>query len=136
MTALVNTPKKGFRLISREKRRKMIKDYSNLFNREALEEILVQYRGKILKEISSAKDLMALLMKGTRGKWTKSELIKIKAHFVTLGKKVPVLMVFMLPGGLILLPLLIEVLERRTKKVPVPEDRRKSPKKRGGNPLS
>jgi hypothetical protein len=105
----------------------MIKDYSKLFNREALEEILVQYREKILKEIDSAKDLMALLMKGTRGKWTKGELFKIKAHFVTLGKKVPILMVFMLPGGIILLPLLIEVLDRRKKKVPVQKDRRKSP---------
>jgi hypothetical protein len=114
----------------------MIKDYSKLFNREALEEILVQYREKILKEIDSAKDLMALLMKGTRGKWTKGELSQIKAHFVTLGRKVPILMVFMLPGGSILLPILIEVLDRRTKKVPVPEDRRKPPQKTRGNPLS
>ena len=105
----------------------MIEDYSKLFNREALEEILIQYREKILKEIGSAKDLMALLMKGTRGKWTKSEILMIKAHFVTLGKKVPILMVFLLPGGLILLPLLIEVLDRRRKKAPVSKDRRKSP---------
>ena len=106
----------------------MIEDYSKLFNREALEKILIKYQKKILKEIESAKDLMALLMKGTRGKWTKSELLKIKAHFITLGKKVPILIVFMLPGGLILLPLLIEVLDRRKKKVPVSKDRRKSPK--------
>lgn len=105
----------------------MIKDYSKLFNREALEEILIQYRGKILKEIDSAKDLMALLMKGTRGKWTKGELLKIKAHFIILGKKIPILMVFMLPGGTILLPLLLEVLDRRRKKVAVTRDRRKSP---------
>jgi hypothetical protein len=108
----------------------MIKDYSKLFNRDALEEILIQYRGKILKEIESAKDLMALLMRGTRGRWTKGELFKIKSHFVTMGKKVPILMVFMLPGGTILLPLLIEMLDRRKKKFPVPEDRRRASKKR------
>jgi len=110
-------------------RRKMIKDYSKIFNREVLEEILIQYREKILKEIGSAKDLMALLMKGTRGKWTKSDLAKIKVHLVSLGKKFPILMVFMLPGGTILLPLLVEVLERRKKNIPVSGEKRKDSKK-------
>jgi hypothetical protein len=115
----------------------MIADYSKLFNRDVLEGILFQYKKKILKEIESVKDLMSLLMKGTKGNWTKTELNEIKAaHFVTLGKKVPVLMVFMLPGGLVLLPVLIEVLDRRTRKTPVQEDRRESPRKRKGSPLS
>lgn len=106
----------------------MTVDYAKLFDREILIEILTQYRKRIQKEIDSVKDLTALLMKGTRGKWTKNEILMIKAHFVTLGKKVPILMVFMLPGGIILLPLLIEVLDRRKKKVSVSKDRRKSPK--------
>jgi hypothetical protein len=114
----------------------MIKDYSKIFNREGLEEILIQYREKILKEVNSAKDLMALLMKGTRGKWTKGDLSKIRVHFITLGKKFPILMVFLLPGGLILLPLLVEVLDRRKREIPVAEEKRnnfqeKSGKKRG-----
>jgi hypothetical protein len=109
----------------------MVEDYSKLFNQGALKKILLQYKGKILAEIESARDLMALLMKGTKGKWTEVELHKIKTHFVTLGKKVPILMVFMLPGGTILLPMLIEVLDRRKKKIPVREDRRRPSKKRG-----
>ncbi len=110
----------------------MIKDYSKIFNREVLEEILIQYREKILKEIDSAKDLMALLMKGTRGKWTKGDLAKIRVHFITLGKKFPILMVFMLPGGFILLPLLVEVLDRRKKNIPVSLEKRKLFKKSPG----
>ena len=104
-------------------------DYSKLFDREALKGILAKYRKKILKEIDSIKDLTSLLMKGTQGSWTKGELLKIKTHFVILGKKIPIFMVFLLPGGLILLPLLIEVLDRRKKNLPVIEDRRKVPKK-------
>jgi hypothetical protein len=117
-----------------EKGGKMIEDYSKLFNWDGLEGILFQYKKKILKEIESVKDLMSLLMKGTKGNWTKAELTEIKTHFVTLGKKVPILMVFMLPGGLVLLPVLIEVLDRKTKKAPVQEDRRKSPQKQRGSP--
>lgn len=104
----------------------MIEDYSKLFNKDILQKILFCYKKKILKEIESIKDLMSLLMKGTRGKWTRGELIQIKSHFLILGKKFPIFMVFMLPGGTILLPLLIEVLDRRKKKIPVQNDRRKS----------
>jgi len=107
----------------------MALDYSKLFDREVFKRILAKYRKRILKEIDSAKDLSSLLMKGTQGGWTNSELLKIKTHFVILGKKVPIFMVFLLPGGLILLPLLIEVLDRRKNNVPVTEDHRKAPKK-------
>src|SRR4030042_4750084 len=107
-------------------------DYSKLFNREALKGMLTKYQKKILKEIDSIKDLLALLMKGTQGGLTTGELLKIKTHFIILGKKMPILMVFLLPGGLILLPILIEVLDRRKKKVSVPEDRRESSKKSRG----
>ncbi len=101
-------------------------DYSKLFDREALKRILAKYRKRILKEIDSAKDLTSLLMKGTQRGWTKGELLKIKTHFVILGKKIPIFMVFLLPGGVILLPVLIEVLDRRKNNVPVSEDRRKA----------
>jgi len=104
-------------------------DYSKLFDREAFKKILAKYRKKILKEINSAKDLSSLLMKGTQRGWTKGEFLKIKNHFIILGKKVPIFMVFLLPGGLILLPLLIEVLDRRKNNVSVSKDRRKAPQK-------
>jgi hypothetical protein len=104
-------------------------DYSKLFDREVLKGILAKYRKRILKETNSAKDLTSLLMKGTQGGWTKGELLKIKNHFLILGKKLPIFLVFLLPGGFILLPLLIEMLDRRKNTVHVSEDRRRAPKK-------
>jgi hypothetical protein len=103
----------------------MTADYSKLYDREALKEILAKYRKRILKEVDSVKDLTALLMKGTQRSWTESELLLIKTHFVVIGKKIPILMVFLLPGGSILLPLLVEVLDRRKKTMPVSEEKRK-----------
>jgi len=113
----------------------MVIDYSKLFDRETLKRILAKYRKRIIKEVYSAKDLTSLLMKGTQGGWTKSEFLNIKTHFVILGKKIPVFMVFLLPGGFILLPVLIEVLDRRKNNIPVSEDRRKAPKKVRGKKL-
>jgi hypothetical protein len=108
----------------------MIEDYSKLFNKDILQKILFRYKKKILKEIESIKDLMSLLMKGTKGKWTKGELLQIKSHFLILGKKFPIFMVFMLPGGTVLLPLLVEVLDRRKKNVLVVKERRKAERER------
>jgi hypothetical protein len=105
-------------------------DYSRVFNSEALKEILIRYRKKILKEVGSVKDLTSLIMRGSRGRWTKEELRLIKEHFIVLGKKMPIFMVFMLPGGSILLPLLVEVLDRRRKNMPVAEERRKAGRRR------
>jgi hypothetical protein len=107
-------------------------DYAKLFNREILKEILVKYRKRILKEIDSVKELTSLLMKGTQRSWTKGELLLIKAHFILLEKKIPILLVFLLPGGSMLLPVLVDVLDRRKKNVPVSKERRKIFKKRQG----
>lgn len=102
----------------------MPKDSHSIPDRKTLRKILVYYRETIREEIHSVKDLMALMMKGTREKWSKGELQAIRAHLAHLSKRVPVLIVFLLPGGLVLLPILVEVLERRKKSVAVTRDRR------------
>lgn len=93
-------------------------------DQETIKLTLAKYRGKILKEVRSANDLIALLMKGTHKKWTRSEIQEIKVHLIYLSKTIPALMVFLLPGGLILLPLLIEMLDRRKKNLQVTLERR------------
>jgi hypothetical protein len=95
-------------------------------DRNTLKKSLLHYREAIREEIQSVKHLMALLMKGTKMKWSQNELQEIKAQFAQLGRRVPVLMVFLLPGGLVLLPILVEVLERRRKNIAVIRERRKS----------
>lgn len=92
---------------------------------ETLKGILAKYRTRIRKEAHSVNDLMALLMKGTQRKWTKGELKEIRFHLMDLSKNIPAIMVFLLPGGLILLPLLVELLDRRQKARAGSEDRRR-----------
>ena len=60
---------------------------------------------------------MQLLMKhrNTGLKWTSEEIAEIRLHLRNISKLVPALIVFLLPGGALLLPLLAEVLDRRKK---------------------
>ncbi len=104
----------------------MIKNFHLIPDPGTFKRILLHYREAILKEIHSIKDLVILLMKGTQGGWTKGELQDIKTHFAHLSKRVPVLIIFFLPGGLVLLPVLVEILDRRKKESPVSLERRKS----------
>jgi hypothetical protein len=103
----------------------MTDDHHWIPERNTIKKSLLHYRETILEEIHSVRDLMALVMKGAKKKWSKNELQEIKTQFVQLSKKVPVLMVFLLPGGLVLLPILVEVLERRRKNIAVSRERRK-----------
>ena len=71
----------------------------------------------ILSQVLAVKDLMRLLMKNrnTGEKWTREEIHEIRAHLRHIAMLVPALIIFLLPGGLLLLPLLAEVLDRRKK---------------------
>lgn len=108
----------------------MALDDSRWYDQDALKAILVRYRKKILKEMDSVKDLTSLILRGSRRRWTRDELRQIKEHLLILGKKIPILLVFMLPGGTVLLPLLVEILDRRKRNIPVAEDRRKPVKQK------
>jgi hypothetical protein len=77
--------------------------------------ILIKHRGFILGEILAVKGLMRLMMKvrNTDEKWTKEERKEIKSHLKNISKMVPVIIIFLLPGGTVLLPILAEVIDRR-----------------------
>jgi hypothetical protein len=77
---------------------------------------LTIYGDLIQKEAVAIKGFMALLMKGTRDKWSEAELAEIRDHLRRLSKKIPALIVFLSPGGLLMLPVLVEILDRRKKK--------------------
>jgi len=71
----------------------------------------------ILSQVLAVKDLMRLLMKNrnTGEKWTREEIHEIRAHLRHIAMLVPALIIFLLPGGSLLLPLLADVLDRRKK---------------------
>lgn len=77
--------------------------------------LIVKNKAFILEEVLAVKGLMQLLMKqrNTDQKWTKEEKREIKNHLKSISKVIPALIIFLLPGGSLLLPVLAEVLDRR-----------------------
>jgi len=77
--------------------------------------LMIKNREFILAEVLAAKGLMALLMKhrNTGLRWTGGEKREIKMYLRNISKMIPVLVVFLFPGGSLLLPFLAEVLDRR-----------------------
>jgi len=80
--------------------------------------LIIKNREFVLTEVLAVKGLMSLLMKNrnTGEKWTREERREIKNHLRIISKMVPVIIVFLLPGGSLFLPFLAEVLDRRKKR--------------------
>jgi hypothetical protein len=80
-----------------------------------LKRLLAKNKDFLISEGHAAKGFMHLLFKhrNTGEKWTKEEIREIKQHLKTLALAVPALIIFLPPGGSILLPILVDVLDRR-----------------------
>jgi len=74
-------------------------------------------RTMIINEAKYFRGFMLLLMKqrNTGVKWTGEERTQLKSDLKRLSLYVPVLIIFALPFGSLLLPVLTEVLDRRDK---------------------
>ena len=64
----------------------------------------------IMKEIGETKELSELLLKATTKPLTAEEKQKVQEQLIDVAKSIPALAIFALPGGGILLPVLIKVL--------------------------
>lgn len=70
---------------------------------------LIKRNGKRLtKEIKESKELMLLLAKSTSRDLSKDEKKKVKKQLLDICKSIPSLAIFLLPGGTLLLPILIK----------------------------
>lgn len=78
--------------------------------------LLIMNREFILHETFAVRGLVQAIMRprNTRVPWTAEEMREIRAHLWTLSLVVPALLIFLLPGGSLLLPFLAGVLDRRT----------------------
>ena len=78
---------------------------------------ILKNRALILQESKHISEFINLLMKrrNTGAKWTGEEIARLKAHLKHLSLYVPALIIFILPFGLFLLPILAEILDRREK---------------------
>ncbi len=69
----------------------------------------------ILNEVRHVDGFFQLLMKqrNTGAKWSPSEKAQLKQYLRRLVGYAPVLCIFLLPAGFLLIPLLAEVIDRR-----------------------
>ncbi|MEW5975908.1 MAG: hypothetical protein AB1898_08900 [Acidobacteriota bacterium] len=75
---------------------------------------LLQLKEILVAEVTHIQGFMQLLMKPRNGlPWSQEDKSAILAHLRYLGKSLPILVVFSLPGGGLLLPLLAWFLDRR-----------------------
>ena len=66
----------------------------------------------MIKELSQSKELMYLLAQSTKRDLDKDEKRKVKNQLLDICKSVPSLTIFLLPGGTLLLPLLIKFIPK------------------------
>lgn len=71
-------------------------------------ELLNRNKRRLLKEIKQSKELFKLLQQSVTRKLTKEEQEYVHNQLLDIFKTIPSLAIFMLPGGAILLPLVVK----------------------------
>jgi len=79
-------------------------------NIEEIKELLHKNKLKLYQELSQSKEAMYLIKKSTHTNLSEEEKLKIKVQLLDICKAIPAFTVFMLPGGALLLPLLIKLI--------------------------
>ena len=85
---------------------KQLQDYMN----DKVFMLVKKNVGNIMQEIEETKELSELLVKATNTTLTMEEKQKVQDQLMDIAKTIPALAIFALPGGGILLPILIKVL--------------------------
>ena len=67
---------------------------------------------RLLKELKESKDLMVMLSKSTVRELTEDEQKKVQEQLLDIFKSIPSLAIFMLPGGALLLPLVVKFIPK------------------------
>jgi hypothetical protein len=77
---------------------------------------LARWNGLVRAEAAQIQGFMLILMKPRNGgSWSPEERAALRHHLKRLARALPVLGIFALPGGTLLLPLLAVALDRRKK---------------------
>lgn len=86
--------------------------------RRVLKKMLERYKDLLYAEAETMKGFMVLLMKprNTGIPWSREEVRALKFYIRHLAHYIPVMIVFLLPFGTLLLPVMAEVLDRRREK--------------------
>lgn len=79
---------------------------------QSVEVLITRNKKRLYKEISESKELMVLLAKSTRRDLDEKEKKKVKKQLLDICKTIPSLTIFLLPGGSLLLPILIKFIPK------------------------
>lgn len=72
--------------------------------------ILGRNKDKLAVELRQSKELLFLIKKSTTEELTKEEKEKVKVQFLDIVKSMPALAIFLLPGGAVLLPIVLRII--------------------------
>lgn len=72
--------------------------------------ILGRNKDKLATELKESKELVYLIRKSTSTELTKEEKEKVKSQFLDIVRSMPALAIFMLPGGALLLPIVLKII--------------------------
>lgn len=84
-----------------------VKHFYNQTNK-TVAKLITRNKNRLIKEISESKELMLLLAQSTTRDLDANEKKKVKKQLLDICKTIPSLTIFLLPGGSILLPILIK----------------------------
>lgn len=104
-------------LLTKDKKRKIaLFDYAhpvNQFYKQATQTVkmlILRNKNRFLLELEESGELLLLLGKSTTRSLSASEKKKVRAQLLDICKTVPSLTIFLLPGGTLLLPLLVKLI--------------------------
>jgi len=77
---------------------------------EEIKKLLNKNKTRFLKELEESREVVYLVQKSRKTTLNDAEKIKVKEQLLDICKAIPSFAVFMLPGGALLLPLLIKLI--------------------------
>jgi len=77
---------------------------------DEIKELLHKNKARFLKELEESREVVHLLQKSRKTSLTDIEKTKVKVQLLDICKAIPSFAFFMLPGGALLLPLLIKLI--------------------------
>ena len=72
--------------------------------------LLIKNKKRLAIELAQSKEAMHLLHKSTKTNLTIEEKEKVKNQLLDICKAIPAFAIFLLPGGSLLLPLLVKLI--------------------------
>lgn len=81
-----------------------------MISQDEIKVLLLKNKKRLEKELQQNKELLALLVKYTHTKLTDEEKEQMRAQLLEVFRTIPAFAIFLLPGGLLLLPIVARLI--------------------------